>query len=40
LTAVFKCWPDKGAVDNRFVRMDWSVTGVENEAVFITLEDD
>jgi len=34
------CWPDKGAGDNRSVRMDWSVKGKEEEALVVALEDD
>jgi hypothetical protein len=30
----------KGAGDIRSVRMDWSVKGVEKEAVVVVLEDD
>jgi len=35
LTAVFIYWPDKGAGDNRSVRMDWSVKGKEEEALVV-----
>ena len=35
--AVFTCWPVKGTGNIASVRMDWSIKGVEKEAVVVEL---